>query len=145
MDGNPLPTRGERLNNPGNIDRTAAAWRGMADDQSGDARFVVFSTPEHGIRALCKVLMTYYRRHGLNTVRTIINRWAPPGENDSVAYIDHVARILGVSYDDPIQVDDADTLELLARAIIQHENGRVIYEKAVIVAGVDMALGRFRS
>ena len=133
-------TRGEFNNNPGNIDRTAIVWNGMTADQSGDPRFVVFNTPEDGIRALAKVLLSYYRKHGLNTVRQIVNRWAPPNENDSGAYVNHVAGTLGVGPDAVIDVTDPDVLERLVKAIIAHENGRVIYDDAVIVAAIDRAL-----
>ena len=132
-------TRGERNNNPGNIDQTAQLWVGQVQD-SREPRFCVFDTPENGIRALCRVLLTYYRKHGLNTVAKIVNRWAPPSENDSGAYINHVAHLLGVGQDAVIDVEDVDTLEILARAIIQHENGRCIYEDATIVKAVDLAL-----
>ena len=134
------PTRGERNNNPGNIDRNQIKWQGMAEDQSSDARFVVFGTPEDGIRALAKVLLSYRRKLGLRTVRQIINRWAPPVENDSGAYIRHVADSVGVDADDPIDVEDAGVLEPLVRAIIAHENGRIVYDDAIIVAAVDRAL-----
>lgn len=133
-------TRGEANFNPGNIDRNATHWQGMCSDQSGDSRFVVFSNAEDGIRALCKVLLSYYRQHGLNTVRSIINRWAPSVENNSAAYINAVARSLTVSPDAIIDVGKPETLEMLARAIITHENGRCIYDDATIVKAVDRAL-----
>ena len=134
-----METRGERNRNPGNIDRNATAWQGLAPVQS-DSRFCVFNRPEDGIRALCKVLLSYYRKHGLKTVTGIVNRWAPPVENDSGAYIAHVSRILGVGEDAVIDVEDPLILESLARAIILHENGRCIYDDATIVKAVDMAL-----
>ena len=133
-------TRGERLNNPGNIDRNAIKWQGMCADQSSDPRFVVFNTPEDGIRALAKVLLSYYRKHGLNTVRGIINRWAPSTENDTSAYIYHVAELLTVSPDAQINPERPEVLEVLVTAIIRHENGRNVYDDDVIVKAVDSAL-----
>lgn len=135
------PTRGERNANPGNIDRNATRWLGMAIDQH-DSRFVVFAAPEYGIRALAKVLLSYYAQHGLHTVQQIIDRWAPPGENDTAAYVRHVAGLLDVPADDAIEVSDPSILETLVRAIIEHENGRCIYDQSVIDKGVGMALGR---
>ena len=132
-------TRGERNNNPGNIDQTAQLWTGQVHD-AREQRFCTFDTPENGIRALAKVLLTYYRKHNLDTVSKIINRWAPPVENDSGAYINHVSPLLGVGQDAVIDVQDPDTLEILARAIIQHENGRCIYTDATLVKAVDSAL-----
>lgn len=133
-------TRGERNNNPGNIDRNATKWQGMSADQSGDPRFIVFTDPVWGIRAIGKVLLSYAEKHGLKTVRKIINRWAPPVENDTGAYVRHVAELLGVLPDDEIDVRNPDTMEVLVKAIIQHENGRCVYDDALIVSGVDKAL-----
>lgn len=120
--GKPMP-RGIRNNNPGNIDRNATSWQGMADDQSSDPRFVVFADPIWGIRALARVLITYQDHHDLHTVAGIINRWAPPVENDTGAYARAVARALGVEVDDPIDVHQYRHLEPLVQAIIRHENG----------------------
>jgi len=116
--------RGIRGNNPGNIDRTGTKWQGMSSDQSGDPRFIVFDAPEWGIRAIVRVLRTYYDKHGLRTVKGIINRWAPPVENDTEAYFMTVAKKLGVDPGEQIDIDDIDTLRTLVKAIIRHENGR---------------------
>ena len=135
-----IETRGERNNNPGNIDRNAILWQGAAQDQSGDSRFVVFSDAHFGIRALAKVLLSYYRKHGLNTVHKIIDRWAPPSENNTGAYVNHVANVLGVGIDAPIDVTDQNALEVLVRAFIEHENGRCVYDDSAIIKAVDSAL-----
>ncbi len=135
----PESTRGERLNNPGNILRESDPWRGMAADQSGDARFCIFDEPLYGIRALAKLLLTYQRRHGCRTVRQIIDRWAPPIENDTDSYVFDVAHRMNVRPDETIDIDQADTLTALARAIIHHENGRCIYSDAIIDAAVRLA------
>lgn len=127
-----IPTRGERNNNPGNIERNNIQWKGLSKDQSGDKRFAVFDTPEDGIRALSKLLLNYQRIHGLNTVRQIINRWAPPNENDTGSYVNAVAADIGVGPDDAVNLNDADVLAKLVEAIIHHENGRVIYARGII-------------
>ena len=41
-------------------------------------------------------LLTYQRQHGLDTVKGILNRWAPPSENDTGAYVQTVSRALGL-------------------------------------------------
>jgi hypothetical protein len=140
------PTRGERNNNPGNIDRNATKWQGMSVDQSGDVRFVVFSEPVWGIRALAKVLLSYSKKFApgtardIDTVREIVNRWAPPVENNTDAYVNTVARALGVGADEHIVVEDAATLDALTKAIIAHENGRCRYPDDLIARAVDKAL-----
>lgn len=122
MNTKQLP-RGYRNHNPGNIDRTAERWIGMSKDQSADSRFAVFDSPEYGIRALMRLLITYQDRHNLRSVRGIINRWAPPVENNTGAYVNKVAGALGVGPDDEIDTHDRDTTVALAKAIIRHELG----------------------
>lgn len=140
------PTRGERNKNPGNIDRNTIKWKGMAPDQSGDPRFIVFDAPVWGIRALARNLLSYSRLYAekdprdIDTVREVINRWAPPGENDTTAYINAVAKQVGVGPDDHIDMADEVVMRALVTAIIDHENGRVVYDAATIADGVTRAL-----
>lgn len=132
--------RGIRNNNPGNIDRTAEKWQGMAADQSSDSRFVVFSAPVWGLRALAKVLLSYQRKHGLRTPAAIIGRWAPPVENDTGAYARQVAKALGVGVGDQINLQQPETLQRILPAIVQHENGQQPYPAALIAEAVRLAL-----
>lgn len=132
--------RGLRNNNPGNIDRTTERWQGMAADQSSDKRFVVFSAPVWGLRALAKVLLSYQRKYGLRTPAAIIGRWAPPVENDTGAYARQVAKALGVGVDDQIDLTNAATLERILPAIVQHENGQQPYPASLIAEAVRLAL-----
>lgn len=125
--------RGIRNNNPGNIDRKiGTTWKGAADDQTQDSRFVVFTAPEWGIRAMARILRTYMGR-GQNTVAKIISTWAPPTENATGAYINAVARAVGLDPNAP--VSDAHLPAIIA-AIIQHENGQQPYPPEVIAQGV---------
>jgi len=130
--------RGIRNHNPGNIRRSADPWQGLAKDQNDDA-FFQFAEPKWGIRALARVLISYQDRHGLRTVRAIISRWAPPVENQTSSYIDHVAHRLGVGADDPLDVHDYRVLRGLVEAIIAHENGQQPYTDAQIDAGLVLA------
>lgn len=134
--------RGIRNHNPGNIDRTGDKWQGMAADQSSDKRFVVFVAPHWGIRALAKVLLSYQRKHGLKTIRGIIDRWAPPVENNTDAYVDQVAKACGVEPDDTIDIHNKAVMRELVTSIIKHENGKQPYGAAVIELGLDLALGK---
>lgn len=115
--------RGIRNNNPGNIRSGAAHWQG-ARANGFDPEFVEFKNPLWGLRALMKVLLTYHRKHGLNTVGAVINRWAPPHENATDHYAAHVARRLRVGRNDMIDIEDPFVLIELAKAIAVHENGR---------------------
>ncbi|MCC8341596.1 structural protein [Pseudomonas stutzeri] len=122
--------RGIRNYNPGNIERKGTRWQGMALDQSGDARFIVFSHPVWGIRAIARTLITYQdarrARDGsrIDSVREIIERWAPAHENDTAAYAKQVAKALGIGPDDEtVDVYDYPTMRALVQAIVRHENG----------------------
>jgi hypothetical protein len=134
----PSSTRGIVNNNPGNIRKSATAWQGAI--VGSDPIFVTFDTPENGIRAMAKVLLTYQRQHGLDTLAEIIERWAPAAENDSFAYIDDVATRLGVDPDERIDLGNAELLAALCAAMIRHENGRQPYAAATLAAGIGAAL-----
>ncbi|HBA3815013.1 TPA: hypothetical protein J5U00_000162 [Escherichia coli] len=139
-DGSPGDAaRGIRNNNPGNLEYSKSnPWVGQNGD---DGRFAKFETPEHGIRALGRNLMSY-QRHGIDTVNEIINRWAPPTDNnDTSAYIKAVCEQLGVSADEPLDSSNPDTLKALCAAIIQYENGSQPYSDQQLTIGVSAALG----
>lgn len=131
--------RGIRNNNPGNLEYSKTnPWVGQTGD---DGRFAKFETPEHGIRALGRNLMSY-QRQGIDTVSEIINRWAPPTDkNDTMSYIKTVCEQLGVSADEPLDASNPDTLKALCAAIIHHENGSQPYSDQQLTAGVSAALG----
>ena len=132
-------SRGVRNNNPGNIDRNHIKWQGMAPDQSSDKRFIVFKTPAYGIRALAVVLQTYQSTHHLYTIRGIINRWAPPRENDTTSYVQLVAKKCGVTPEGHINVLNDGIMFKLVKAIIEHENGYQPYSDPVILHGLSLA------
>jgi hypothetical protein len=119
--------RGIRNNNPGNIRRDGTAWVGMAGAQNDDS-FVQFETPVAGLRALARDLTNKQKISGLNTVQTIINKYAPPNENNTAAYIASVAAAIGVKPNDPLDlVNNAAQLKAFMRAVVKHENGRQPY------------------
>lgn len=130
--------RGIRNNNPGNLERNATQWQGMAEDQSADSRFIVFDDPVYGIRALARVLKTYRESYGLNTVIEIISRWAPAHENNTASYARAVASAIGA---DPYThfTDSRDTRLKLVKAIIKHENGVQPYPDDLIAEGIERA------
>ena len=130
--------RGIRNNNPGNIDYNGTKWLGLAEPPT-DGRFCRFTTPEHGIRAIVRVVRTYYTHHNLNTIRGIIDRWAPPIENDTKAYVDHVASRCGVGADQVVDPTTLDILTPLVETIIAHENGQQPYDAETIRRGILMA------
>ncbi|HEE3519275.1 TPA: hypothetical protein R7C62_002712 [Klebsiella pneumoniae] len=131
--------RGVRNNNPGNLEASSSnPWIGQTGN---DGRFAKFETPEHGIRALGRNLISY-QRQGIDTVGEIINRWAPPSDNnDTAAYIKAVCAQLGVTANQPLDASNPDTLQALCAAIIKHENGTQPYSPDQLSTGVSAALG----
>lgn len=131
--------RGIRNNNPGNLEYSKTnPWVGQTGD---DGRFAKFETPEHGIRALGRNLLSY-QRQGIDTVSDIINRWAPPSDNNNTdAYIQAVCAQLGVTPDQQLDASNPDTLKALCASIIQHENGSQPYSDQQLSTGVSAAIG----
>ncbi|EHC1644172.1 hypothetical protein JT650_000242 [Escherichia coli] len=131
--------RGIRNNNPGNLEYSKTnPWVGQTGD---DGRFAKFETPEHGIRALGRNLLSY-QRQGIDTVSDIINRWAPPADNNNTdAYIQAVCAQLGVAPDQQLDASNPDTLKALCAAIIHHENGNQPYSDQQLSSGVSAAIG----
>lgn len=98
-------TRGLRNNNPLNIRHTADRWKGACIHQT-DKSFVQFETMAYGYRAAWKVLdtycLTFKKERKAYTVRNIIERWAPPTENDTEAYIRTVLKLTGLGGNESI-------------------------------------------
>lgn len=113
---------GIRLNNPMNIEKSATAWIGESTLQD-DPTFVRFDTPEKGIRAGMKDLLTFQRKYDLDHIQGIITRYAPPKENNTAAYIADVCARCGVGPTDFFDVQVPDNLIRLAQAIVHHEQG----------------------
>lgn len=113
-------SRGRRNNNPGNIRISSQKFQGEVQPSS-DKAFKQFSTMDYGYRALIKVLQTYQDKYHLRTVRQMITRWAPSGENDTAAYIRAVCRDTGYKPDDPIDMHKRDAALKMARAISKVE------------------------
>lgn len=135
-------TRGVRNNNPGNIDYNKAnKWKGQLPPIPAiEARFARFDTPENGIRALTKLLLTYQNKHGLKTVKAIINRWAPSVENDTAAYVRAVELNTGTRPGAEINLRDPAVMIGFVRAIIHHENAGYEYPEGILAESVRRGL-----
>ena len=89
-------SRGLRNNNPLNIRRNGTKWEGLSKEQS-DNSFFCFIAPEWGYRAAIITLRNYFRVHNLKSIREWVERWAPPVENNTEAYIKCVCKRTGFS------------------------------------------------
>lgn len=128
--------RGIRNNNPTNIIYNAGVqWQGQI---GSDGRYAIFDSPLNGLRAAAINLHTYMSKHRLQTIRQIINRWAPSSENDTNAYIRSVSQRTGLSSDQPLNW--RTHVKPLLKAIVFHENGMdpyedKLYDKAIAATG----------
>ena len=76
-------------NNPCNVRRSPDTFKG---EIKSDGAFKVFIDNAHGYRCAMVILRTYIRRHGIDTIEGIINRFAPPSDNNPTEnYINFVA------------------------------------------------------
>ena len=135
-----MAPRGIRNNNPGNIEH-GDDWNGLATTQR-DARFCTFTEPEFGVRAMCKIFFTYFKREMDNdlTISEILTQWAPPHENPTATYIDNVAKWTGFDKDEALDLKDAEVLAAVAIAIARQENGTAWYTRSVYQEGARRAL-----
>lgn len=126
--------RGIRNNNPGNIERDATNWLGMSPQQT-DVRFITFTKPEYGIRAMARILKNYARLYGITNLDGLIKRWS---ETDQDPYIANVSREIGIQPTTPINVQQV--LPKLIPAMIRQENGVQPYTQSVIDQGIAMEI-----
>ena len=132
-------TRGIRNNNPGNV-RKGTDWNGL-DPSGTDADFCVFVSPQYGIRVIAKLLFAYQDFHDLNTIHGLIDRWAPPSENDTGAYAQFIADHAACGLNDPLNLHAMpEVLHGIVVGIIAYENGGYAYPDSVVSSGIQMAM-----
>jgi hypothetical protein len=114
-------TLGLRQNNPGNI-RSGAGFFGETGVGSG---YATFQNPLFGGRALARLLSTYKNQYGISNIDSLIDRYAPSGDNTMESrtnYKGFIANKLGVGKDDEIDLDDDNTKLGVMKAIVEFEN-----------------------
>lgn len=117
--------KGMRNNNPGNIRVSGNQWQGKIPlSQNTDGAFEQFKAYVWGIRAMIKNLLSYYD-NGLNTLQSIIYKWAPPADNNPTsAYVNFVAVRTGFSPTQPFDLRNQTTMRKVVMAMAEMENGR---------------------
>lgn len=127
--------RGIRNHNPGNLVITTIAWKGKVPvAQNTDKHFEQFTSALFGIRAMFMDVRGDIEKDGLNTVRKLISVYAPASENNTQAYIDFIAKQLGINPDAKIT---SDKYFPLLKAIIQMENGKQPYTDELIIQAMN--------
>lgn len=129
-------SRGLDNNNPGNIRRSRVRYKGERVPSS-DPEFRQFESVEWGYRAIFMLLYTYYLRHGCRTLRQMIDRYAPPSENPTSAYLRFVAERSGVMPDYVIDITNRALMIEIVSAISYFENG-VPAERAAVERGWEL-------
>ena len=132
-------SRGLENNNPGNIRRAKVRYRGEVRP-SRDPEFKQFESLAWGYRAIFVLLDTYRRRYGIDTLRGMLSRWAPPSENHTEAYIRAVAGDTGIDPDEPLDTRDAATMVPVAASISRVENGAKA-DRDEIIRGWELFVG----
>ena len=116
-------SRGLRNNNPGNIRLDGVHWKGEVEP-SQDCEFKQFETMAWGYRAMFQCLNTYCRKYGLDTIRKMISRWAPPEDgNHTGNYVKAVSERSGVPADGRITTTNRDVMIPIVAAMSRVENG----------------------
>jgi hypothetical protein len=147
--------RAVRNNNPGNIKKKigdkVTPWQGlmpisrMNEEQAEEKIFAVFESPMWGFRALAMNLITYQDKRRapdgsvIDTVEEAISRWAPPGENNTEAYIRHVCEITRFQRKQVLNFHEYASLMPLAKAISIHECGGWFFSQEDLDAGLRQA------
>lgn len=121
-DGAPLD-KAAMTNNPGNV--------GNFGDQVR-----VYPTMLDGLKGMrANLLSPAYAKNP--TVAAIISRWSPSNENDTSALIKDTAAMMGVDPNQPLNLNDPQTMKSLMRAITVNEGSY----KYVPADEFDMAVG----
>jgi hypothetical protein len=132
---------GLRNNNVGNIRPiTGDTWQGQVGVNSG---FVVFEDLSWGIRAFATNLYSSITKHNTDTLAKYITRYAPPSENDTTAYINHVAAYTGIEANSPLPTD-VDSIKAILRGQMIVELGQQ-YADMVSDQDIDEGLSKLSS
>tara|TARA_A100001515_G_C4557838_1_gene205589 strand:- start:43 stop:555 length:513 start_codon:yes stop_codon:yes gene_type:complete len=103
-------------NNPGNLEKGQKYAGETGKFYGKDDRFVVFDTPEMGVRALARDIKTKIKNHN-GDITAMISQYAPKDDdNETESYINFVKERVGKD-----KVTEAD-LPIILRSIINFEN-----------------------
>jgi len=125
-------------NNPGNIRTSPTNWNGEVTEPGEE--FERFSDMHMGVRASARILRTYGRKYGIDTINKIIDRYAPPEDNNpnNANYARHVSNGSGFDVDEKIDLNDPQVLLKLMRPIFEFENGQ---KEAAKISNADIKKG----
>lgn len=137
-------TRGLSLNNPLNLETNSKiSWLGEIKPTTDPGRVLCqFDAMDHGLRAGLKDLANQQILHGLNTWNDIITKYAPPVENDTIAYIKAMVAATGYGPNQILDLSDPVFLALAGKSVIIHEQGFNPCSDAQLAQASDQALNQ---
>jgi len=114
---------GINRNNPGNIMFGPFA-QGQGGTLGAGGVFAQFQNLGQGFNAM-QSLLTSYSNRGLNTVQSILNRWAPPATNPGFNnYVGYVSGQMGVGANTPLNLTgDPAQMQSMMKAMTEFEHG----------------------
>ena len=133
-------SRGLRNCNPGNIRRSKVHYLGEVRP-SQDSDFKQFDSMAYGYRAMFVLLDSYRRRYALNTLRQMLNRYAPPSENFTEGYIRFVSQKTGILPDEELNTRSERDMVPIISAMSEIENG-VSADRSMVLEGWRMFVNK---
>tara|TARA_R100001086_G_scaffold98625_1_gene49149 strand:+ start:1 stop:2160 length:2160 start_codon:yes stop_codon:yes gene_type:complete len=121
-------------------------WEGEVGTYSseGSGDFVKYDTPAHSIRAGDRLLRTFQRDAGVDTIRKAISKYAPPKGDDGYTnptnkYIEYVSQQSGIDPDEPLDFEDPVTRSRLVSPMAFFESNTVLTPEQVrsTIASID--------
>lgn len=113
--------RGYRNCNPGNIRNSSVRYLG--EKESTDIAYKQFESMAWGFRAMFVLLHTYQVRYGLKTLQQMIERYAPPSENDTTGYVSYITRRTRIADISTVDTHSEKQMIPLVTAMAVMENG----------------------
>lgn len=115
-------SRGYRNFNPGNIRQSDVAYTGEVEP-SKDPAFKQFRTMSYGYRAMFVLLHTYSVKYHLKTLREMIERYAPPTENNTTEYVNFVSTRTKIADIQSVDTLNQRQMVSIVTAMARIENG----------------------
>jgi hypothetical protein len=113
-------------NNPLNV--STSGWKGEVGVQNNPQKEAIFVDTQHGLRAAALLLYTYYKTHGLKTIRTIINRWAPSNDpnahNEPNSYANFVGVQTGINPDAIFELNAVNIKKIMKAMAIMEQGSK---------------------
>ena len=94
--------------------------------RSTSTSFKTYNSDEEGAQDHIRLLGVYQKKHGLNTISGVVDRWAPESDNNTHNdnYKQYIANSLGIGINDKIDLTDPEVAGQFAHAQAEFEHGK---------------------